>query len=333
MLLGSARLGFLTSKKLKYITMSDLIASDSPESAPLLVVGSVAFDNVITPHAEQERILGGAASYCSFAASYYTQVRMVGVVGNDFGESDLGRLKARGIDLEGVKRDESGPTFFWKGKYHENFNRRDTLDIRLNVFENFRPDLPESYKDSPFVLLGNIHPALQMHVLDQLSGDAFVLADTIDLWIETEREALLSLIQRVNLFVINDSEAEELTGESNVILAGNKLRQMGPESVIVKKGEHGAILFHQDGMFALPAFPVTQLHDPTGAGDSFAGALIGRLSSRNRSDFASIKEAMLYATCTASLTVEAFGCDRLESAGKSQIEGRVDSLKQLISIC
>ena len=312
--------------------MPDIIASDSSESSPLLVVGSVAFDNVITPQAEQERILGGAASYCSFAASYYTQVRMVGVVGNDFGESDLDRLRARGIDLEGVKKDDSGPTFFWKGKYHENFNRRDTLDIQLNVFEKFRPDLPESYKDSSFVLLGNIHPALQMHVLDQLAGNSFVLADTIDLWIETERESLLSLIKKVSLFVINDSEAEELTGESNVILAGDKLRQMGPESVIIKKGEHGAILFHEEGMFALPAYPVTQLHDPTGAGDSFAGALIGRLSSQNRSDFSAIKEAMLYATCTASLTVEAFGCDRLESAGKSEIEERVASLNQLISV-
>ena len=257
---------------------------------------------------------------------------MVGVVGNDFGESDLDRLRARGIDLEGVQKDDSGPTFFWKGKYHENFNRRDTLDIRLNVFEKFRPDLPESYKDSSFVLLGNIHPALQMHVLDQLAGNSFVLADTIDLWIETERESLLTLIKKVSLFVINDSEAEELTGESNVILAGEKLRQMGPESVIIKKGEHGAILFHEEGMFALPAYPVTQLHDPTGAGDSFAGALIGRLSSRNRSDFSAIKEAMLYATCTASLTVEAFGCDRLESAGKSEIEERVASLNQLISV-
>jgi len=312
--------------------MADLISSDSSTPSPLLVVGSVAFDNVITPNAERERILGGAASYCSFAASYYANVRMVGVVGNDFEESDLDRLRARGIDLEGVKKDESGPTFFWKGKYHENFNRRDTLDIRLNVFENFRPDLPDSYLNSEFVLLGNIHPALQMHVLDQLSGNPFVLADTIDLWIETEREALLSLIKKVSLFVINDSEAEEMTGESNIILAGDKLRQMGPQSVIIKKGEHGAVLFHEDGKFALPAYPVTHLNDPTGAGDSFAGALIGRLASRNCTDFAAIKEAMLYATCTASLTVEAFGCDRLESAGKSEIEERVSTLQKLISV-
>lgn len=312
--------------------MAERINSDSSDSSPLLVVGSVAFDNVITPYGEQQHILGGAASYCSFAASYFAQARMVGVIGNDFGDEHLNRLRSRGIDLEGVKRDESGPTFFWKGKYHENFNRRDTLDIQLNVFQNFRPDLPASYLDSSFVLLGNIHPALQMHVLDQLPGSPFVLADTIDLWIETERASLLELIKKVSLFVINDSEAEELTEENNVIVAGEKLRQMGPQSVIIKKGEHGAILFHQDGMFALPAFPVTELRDPTGAGDSFAGALMGRLASRNRSDFKAIKEAMVFATSTASLTVEAFGCDRLESAGCDAIKQRYDQLLQLISL-
>ena len=257
---------------------------------------------------------------------------MVGVIGNDFGDEYLDRLRSRGIDLEGVQKDETGPTFFWKGKYHENFNRRDTLDIQLNVFEKFRPDLPESYKDSKFVLLGNIHPALQMHVLNQLEGSSFVLADTIDLWIEIEKNALLDLIKKVNLFVINDTEAEELTGENNIILAGNKLRKMGPEIVIIKKGEHGAILFHEDGMFALPAYPVTELRDPTGAGDSFAGALIGRLASQNRTDFNAIKEAMIYATCTASLTVEAFGCDRLESAGVNAIKERSEKLLQLISL-
>ena len=312
--------------------MVDRIDSNSTESAPLVVVGSVAFDNVITPHGSKEGILGGAASYCSFAASYFTQPRMVGVIGNDFGDEYLNRLKNRDIDLEGLQKDESGPTFFWKGKYHENFNRRDTLDIQLNVFEQFRPDLPKSYLDSQFVLLGNIHPALQMHVLDQLQGNPFVLADTIDLWIEIERKALLELIKRVSLFVINDSEAEELTEETNIILAGNKLRKLGPETVIIKKGEHGAILFHEDGLFALPAYPVTELRDPTGAGDSFAGALIGRLASRNRTDFSAIKDAILYGTCAASLTVEAFGCDRLESAGASAISERVDELKKLISI-
>ena len=312
--------------------MVDKIASDSTESAPLLVVGSVAFDNVITPYGSQEGILGGAASYCSFAASYFAQPRMVGVIGNDFGEEYISRLRNRDIDLEGLQVDVSGPTFFWKGKYHENFNRRDTLDIQLNVFEKFRPDLPQNYLNSKFVLLGNIHPALQMHVLDQLEGSPFVVADTIDLWIEIERNALLELIKRVSLFVINDTEAEELTKESNIILAGQKLRELGPETVIIKKGEHGAILFHENGSFALPAYPVTELRDPTGAGDSFAGALIGRLASRDRTDFSAIKDAMVYGTCTASLTVEAFGCDRLESAGTKEIKQRVEELKSIISL-
>ena len=303
------------------------------EAQPVLVIGSVAFDNVVTPHASREGILGGAASYCSFAASYFTEPLMVGVIGNDFGDEHLERLRSRGIDLEGLQRDESGPTFFWKGKYHENFNRRDTLDIQLNVFERFRPDLPENYRSAQYVLLGNIHPALQAHVLDQLeSKDSYVLADTIDLWIDIERDALLSLIKRVNLFVINDSEAEDLTGEQNVILAGKKLREMGPETVIVKKGEHGAILFHEDGLFALPAYPVTELRDPTGAGDSFAGALLGRLASRNQRDFPAIKEAMIYGTAVASLTVEAFGCDRLESAGAAAIEVRAKELHRIIRI-
>ena len=167
--------------------MSLRIHSDSSESSPLLVVGSIAFDNVITPYGQKDGILGGAASYCSFAASYFSEVRMVGVIGNDFGDEHLNRLRTREIDLEGVQKDDSGPTFFWKGKYHENFNRRDTLDIQLNVFESFRPDLPDSYKDSSYVLLGNIHPALQAHVLDQLKGSAFSLADTIDLWIDIEK--------------------------------------------------------------------------------------------------------------------------------------------------
>ena len=312
--------------------MADRIDYNPTESAPVLVVGSVAFDNVITPHGSKDGILGGAASYCSFATSYFTQPRMVGVIGNDFGEEHLERLRKRGIDLEGIQKDPSGPTFFWKGQYHENFNRRDTLDIQLNVFEKFRPDLPTSYLDSQFVLLGNIHPALQMHVLDQLKGDAYVVADTIDLWIDTERNVLLELIKRINLFVINDTEAEQLTEENNIIKAGSKLRELGPETVIIKKGEHGALLFHEEGSFALPAYPVTELRDPTGAGDSFAGALIGRLASQNRSDFKAIKEAILYGTCTASLTVEAFGCDRLESAGVNAIVERVETLRKLISI-
>ncbi|MDX2108676.1 MAG: PfkB family carbohydrate kinase [Verrucomicrobiota bacterium] len=300
---------------------------------PVVIIGSVAYDTIETPYAHGERILGGSASYAALAASYYAPVRIVGVVGNDFAAKDEERLRARGIDLDGLQHDASGPTFYWVGKYHENFNRRDTLELHLNVFERFRPELPSNYRSTPFVLLGNIHPDLQAHVLDQLvAKDVFVLADTIDFWIKTSGESLHKLIRRVDLFVINDSESELLTGEKNVFLAGRKLLADGPKSLIIKKGEHGALLFHQDGIFALPAFPVTELRDPTGAGDSFAGALLGYLASQHRSDFATLKKAMLYATVTASLTVEAFSCDRLESAGPVEIQRRHDELHRMISL-
>jgi len=313
--------------------MADKVSlSSSSSSQPLLVVGSVAFDTVRTPSLIGERILGGSASYASIAASFFTESRMVGVVGNDFSDVYEERFRKRGIDLEGLQRDESGPTFFWEGKYHENFNRRDTLDIQLNVFEKFRPDLPEKYKNTPFVLLGNIHPALQSHVLGQLSGNPFVIADTIDLWIDNERDALQTLIKRIDCFVINDTEALQLTGKDNIIEAGATLLEEGPKMAIIKKGEHGAYLFHENGTFALPAYPVVNLQDPTGAGDTFAGSLLGYLAAINQTDYSAIKKAMVYATVTASLTVESLGCDRLESAGCAAIEKRHGHLIEMISL-
>ncbi len=298
----------------------------------MLVVGSVGIDDIITPYMKGERILGGSASYASLAASYYTSVRMVGVVGNDFGDDLVERLERRGIDLEGLKRDPSGPTFYWKGEYHENFNHRETLDIRLNVFENFRPVLPDNYKDTDYVMLGNIEPAFQLHVLDQLNSQAFIIANTIDLWIETKREEFLSLIKRIDCLVIDDNEAKLLTQEFNAIEAGRKLLDLGPELAITTRGEHGAHLFHKEGIFALPAYPVTNLHDPTGAGDSYAGALLGYLAAAGRSDFATLKQAMVYATVTASLTVEAFSCDSLESAGTAKIVDRYNEFLRMISL-
>lgn len=312
--------------------MADTLPFYSP-SESVVIVGSVAYDNIVTPYAKGDRILGGSASYASLAASYYAPVQIVGVVGNDFADKDTARLAQRGIDLTGLQVDKSGPTFFWTGKYFENFNQRETLELQLNVFMNFRPELPESARQARFALLGNIHPKLQMHVRQQLiAKDVFILADTIDFWISSEPEALRALLKEVTLLVINDSESELLTGERNVFLAGQKLMQDGPQALIIKKGEHGAILFHKEGLFALPAFPVTELRDPTGAGDSFAGALLGYLASHNRTDFAAIKEAMVYATVTASLTVEAFSCDRLESAGPAEIERRAESLRKLVSL-
>jgi len=306
--------------------------ADRP-AEPVLIVGSVGYDDIETPHDKDKRILGGSASYACLAASYFAPTRMVAVVGNDFESRDRDRLSRREIDTEGLQVDESGPTFTWSGKYLENFGERETVDIRLNVFENFKPVLPASQKDSRYVLLGNIHPGLQSHVLDQLDAeDAFVAADTIDLWINIERPAFLDLLKRIDFLVINDGESELLTGESNIIKAGAALRDLGPDMVVIKKGEHGAYFFYEGGLFALPAYPVTELRDPTGAGDTFLGAALGTLAALDKRDVSSVKTALLYGTAVASLTVEAFSCERLESGGVKTIEERVETLREMISL-
>lgn len=305
----------------------DRLSLAATEAKTVLIVGSVAFDNIVTPHATGERILGGSASYASLAASYFAPVHLVGVVGHDFDEKHIERFRDHGIDIEGLQRDESGPTFFWEGRYHENFNKRDTLEIQLNVFETFRPELPDSYKNPAYLMLGNIAPGLQLHVLEEVAAaNPYTLADTIDLWIDTQREELLRVVSKIDLFVINDSESEQLTGEKNIIRAGQKLLELGTKTAIIKKGEHGAYLFHPDGLFSLPAYPVTELRDPTGAGDSFAGALLGYLAAHDETDFAAIRKAMVYATATASMTVEDFSCDRLETAGADAIQTRFNEL-------
>ena len=299
------------------------------QPAHALIVGSVAYDSIITPYQVGERILGGSASYAAFASSYYAPTRLVGVVGNDFDTQHIDVFKTRNIDIEGLKIDNSGPTFFWKGKYYEDFNKRETLEIELNVFERFRPELPESYLNTPYVMLGNIQPELQLHVIDQMKGSSFIIADTIDLWIETQRSELLEVIKKIDLFIINESEAQLLTGEDNLINAGHKLCTLGPKMAIIKKGEHGALLFHPEGLFILPSFPVTELRDPTGAGDTFAGALIGYLAGVNRTSFSDIKRAMTYATVTASLIVEAFSFQRLSEGSRAVIEERFNQLLDL----
>ncbi len=313
--------------------MTETVQLSERPPDPVLVVGSVAYDNIVTPFETGERLLGGSASYAALAASCFAPARLAGVVGHDFDPQFIEKFRRRGIDLEGLQRDESGPTFFWKGRYHENFNRRDTLEIKLNVFEKFRPDLPESYRATPYVLLGNIHPGLQRHVLDRLTcPEPFTAADTIDLWIKTELPAFEEIVRRVSLLVINDSEAQLMTGQHNLIRAGRQLLKNGPEAIIIKKGEHGAVLFHPEGMFALPAYPVTELRDPTGAGDAFAGALLGALAALGETGFTALKQAMLYAAATASLTVEAFSCGRLESAGPAEIRRRRDELLKITSL-
>jgi cytidine kinase len=298
---------------------------------PALVVGSVAIDRVATPAAQSDNILGGAASYASIASSYFAPTRLVGVVGTDFPRAFLNRYRRHGIDLAGLKVDPAGKTFFWSGRYRENFSGRDTLETRLNVYADFSPVFPEAYRDTRYVMLGAIQPLVQMGVLDQLRPDPrrFVLADTFDLWIHTARPALEKMIRRVDLFVINEDESLLLTGERNLVLAGRRLRAMGPGTVIIKKGAHGSLLFHRDGFFSMSAYPVTRVVDPTGAGDSYAGALIGCLAAQDRTDFAALRRAVAYATAVSSLTVESFSVNRLSSAGKAAIEARCRELRAI----
>lgn len=294
-------------------------------AAPVLVVGSVAFDEITTPDGDSGRILGGSASYAALAASYFAPTRLVGVVGRDFGDQTA-RFRRRRIDLEGLQVDTSGDTFFWSGIYGPGFATTTTRAIRLNVFERFAPALPERYANTPFIVLGNIQPSLQHAVLDQMRQRAFVAADTRDLWIENTRAELDRLLPRLDLFVLNDDEARLMTGEGNLILAGHKLRALGPRAVLIKKGAHGSTLFHPKGFFLLPAYPVTTLRDPTGAGDSFLGALVGHLAAVNRTDFEALKTAIGYATVTASIAVEHFGPDGIESCGRGTINRRFATL-------
>jgi len=304
-----------------------------PRSAqPALIIGSVAIDRVATPFAQSDNLLGGAASYASIASSYFAPTRLLGVVGADFPAPFWRRLKKHGIDLSGLQVDPQGKTFFWSGKYHENFAGRDTLEVRLNAFEKFSPVLPPAFLDTPFVMLGAIQPALQNQVVDQFAAAKkrpFILADTFDLWIHTTRADLDRLLPRLDLFVINEDESLLLTGERNLILAGRHLRKMGPRIVVIKKGAHGSLLFHADGFFSMSAYPVTKFVDPTGAGDSYAGAMIGYLASVNRTNFATLKTAVALATAVSSLTVESFSVDRLAGAGRKNIDAR---FKELVRI-
>jgi len=301
-------------------------------SSPAVVVGSIAFDNIHTPTDKAPMLLGGSASYAAFASSYFAPTRIIGTVGKDFGAEYINRFSARKIDLEGLQHDKSGKTFFWEGRYGDNFSTCTTLDIQLNVFERFKPHLPPSYQGTPFVILGNIQPDLQLHVLDQLKEKAFVAADTRDLWIENAREELLELLKRLDMLVLNDEEALMLTGQSNLIKAGEELLESGPKMVVIKKGQHGSVLFHPEGLFAFPAYPVTAVKDPTGAGDSYLGGLVGHLAAMNRTDLTTLKHAIAYGTATASLTVEAFGPSNLEKASREIIDERYNALLALSQI-
>ena len=305
---------------------------------PLLVLGSIALDTVKTPIEERADLLGGSAYYASIAASFFSPVNLVGIVGDDFPQENIELFKQRNIDLEGLQV-VPGKTFRWSGEYLWDMNQRETRSVELNVFENFTPDLPEAYRSARMVLLGNIAPALQNHVLDQLTRPHFVIADTMDLWINIAKEELLRLIARVDMLILNDGEARELTGETSLIKAGRRIREMGPSMVAIKKGEHGCLLFGENQFFSCPAYPLEDIHDPTGAGDCFAGGLAGYLASCRISDadlnekkeipFGMLRQAVVEGSVIASFNVESFSMDRLRTVTAAEIADRYEIFRTL----
>ena len=296
----------------------------------LLVVGSIAFDSIETPKGSVEDALGGSATFFSYAASFFTKPRLVGVVGDDFPAEHRQLLSARDIDTTGLVT-QTGKTFRWKGRYHQDMNTRDTIAVHLNVLNTFDPVLPEPFRDSSHVFLANSSPVLQKKVLEQIHRPQLVMADTMDLWIETQHDELRSLLPELDGLLLNDSEARLLSEDDNLVRAGQAIRQMGPKFVIIKKGEHGAVLFSEDGVFAIPAYPTANVIDPTGAGDSFAGGLMGYLDSDQTPPPGRLRRAMVYGSVLASLAVEGFGLDRLTWTKRSEIEERVDQYRTMLA--
>ncbi|TVQ65185.1 MAG: sugar kinase [Balneolaceae bacterium] len=296
----------------------------------LLVVGSVAYDGIETPFGEKERILGGSATYISLTSSYFAeQVNLVGVVGKDFADEDIELFKSRKVDLTGLQIDLSGNTFFWKGKYHYDLNNRDTLDTQLNVFEHFDPVIPDSYKNATYIALGNIEPSLQLKVLDQVEKPKFVVMDTMNFWIDGALDSLKNTLKKIDLLVINDSEARELAGEPNLLKAAELVRAMGPQSLIIKKGEHGALLFTENEIFSAPAYPVIDIFDPTGAGDSFLGGLLGWLSYTDDLSPQNMRRSVIFGSVMASFCVEKFGPERLKNLSEKEIYDRYREFRDL----
>ena len=294
----------------------------------VLIVGSTALDSIKTPKAENPKLLGGSASHASVAASFFSPVKMVGVVGDDFPKRYLDLYRRHKINLEGLQI-LPGKTFHWSGEYELNMNNRRTLLTELGVFETFNPTLPKSYQASPFVLLANIAPALQHHVLNQMRRPKFVVADTMDLWLNIALPDLLKLIKRLDGFVLNDSEAHQLTKEDNVFAAMKKIHKLGPKYVIIKKGSHGSILSGPRGFFICPAYPLHSVVDPTGAGDSFVGGMMGYLATARGSIDNNIRRAMIYGSVTASFCCEGFGLNRTTQVKRAQIDARVKELEKL----
>jgi sugar/nucleoside kinase (ribokinase family) len=294
----------------------------------LLVVGSIALDSVETPFGRREEVLGGSATYFATAASFFGPVRLVATVGADFPEKHVSFLSGRGIDVAGLER-RAGRTFRWKGRYEFDLNQAHTLDTQLNVFADFKPELPDAYRASDYVFLGNIDPDLQRRVLDQVRSPRFVACDTMNFWIESKRESLLKTLHRVDLLFVNDAEARQLAGEHNVVQAARRILSFGPRALVVKRGEYGALFFTGDHVFASSAYPLPELFDPTGAGDSFAGGFMGYLASREQDGVDVMRRAIVLGGVLASFAVEEFSLERLKRLTNDEIRARYTEFRQL----
>lgn len=300
----------------------------------LLAVGTLAFDDISTPYGRADMIVGGSCTYISLAASYYTKpVQLVSVIGEDFPDEDLNDLKARGADLEGVEMKKGEKSFFWAGRYHDDMMGRDTLDTQLNVLADFDPKLPASYRNTDYVMLGNLTPAVQMQVIEQMeSKPALIALDTMNFWMDVALEELLEVLKRIDILIINDEEARQLSGELSLLKAATKIVEMGPQTLVIKKGEHGALLFHGEQIFSAPALLLPKVVDPTGAGDTFAGGLMGYLAAADDLSFDNLKRAIVHGSALASFVVEDFGTRRLKTLDHDQIQARVQEIAELISV-
>ena len=299
----------------------------------ILITGTVAFDEIETPHGSSGKIIGGAGTYIGIASSLLTNnLAIVSIIGEDFPEKEIKFLNDRGINTDMIEKVTGGKTFYWKGKYHENMINRDTIATELNVLEKFNPVLNPEFSSSEIVLLGNLHPAVQNAVINQSTNPKrFIIMDTMNFWMDNTLDELLSVIKKVDLIIINDEEAQQLTKDKNIFSAGEKILKMGPEKVIIKKGEHGSIYLDAKNKYMLPAFPVEKLVDPTGAGDSFAGGIAGFLATKNKIGFKEIKEAMLYGTLTASFCVEDYGIEGLRKLDKRTLNKRLEIFKSYLT--
>lgn len=296
----------------------------------LLIVGTVAFDAIETPFGKTDKILGGAGTYIGLsAANFDIDSAVVSVVGDDFPQEYLDLMKNNNIDIEGIEVVKGGKTFFWSGRYHNDLNSRDTLDTQLNVLADFNPVVPNNYKDSEYVMLGNLHPLVQLSVLEQVEKPKLVVLDTMNFWMDNTPEDLDKVIAKVDVITINDEEARQLSGEYSLVKAARKISEMGPKYIVIKKGEHGALLFHEDQIFHAPALPLEEVFDPTGAGDTFAGGFIGYLARTNDISFENMKNAVIYGSNLASFCVEKFGTERMQKLSREEVNERLHDFKKL----